>query len=100
MKLPKTLLPPNIPDSISQHAKWLSGEGAGSWFVIEKLDINYRITRYSPKGNIECENVFASNLDFDSTLDFNIDYPSHCLIVNVVQKGKRFRFKEVVSSGV
>lgn len=97
MKLPKTLSPSTIPGSISQHAKWLSGEGAGSWFVIEKLDNNYQITRYSPKGKVECENLFISNLDFESTLDFDMDYPSHCLVVNVIQKGKRIRFKEVSS---
>ena len=100
MKLPKTLVSPEIPGSISKDAKWLSGEGAGSWFVIEKLKSSYKIVRYSPKGIIECENVFTSNLKFDPTSEFNMDYPSHCQVVHVIQKGERIRFKEVASSGV
>ncbi len=83
MILPEPRLPKHVPDKV----KWLAGEGAGSWFLIENDNENhYKITRYSPEGKIECEGLFYSksrNLDLDR--GFKISYPSHCATVTLVQ---------------
>ena len=100
MKLPKTLPPPDVPGAIPKNAKWLSGEGAGSWFVIEKLKDNFLITRYSPTGVLECENNFKSSLPFNPKDDFTMNYPSHCAVVSVIQEGSKIIFKEDSSSEV
>lgn len=93
MKLPKILRQPELPACISSNAKWLSGEGAGSWFVIEEKSNHYLITRYSPKGNFECENRFEKEMDFDPKVSYQMDYPSHCSVVTVHQNGRKFRFE-------
>ena len=43
MKLKEPKKPKNIP----KNSHWLSGIGAGSWFVISKENNQYRILRYS-----------------------------------------------------
>ena len=90
MKLPKILPKPSLPSSISKNAKWLSGEGAGSWFVLEKIENGYFISRYSSKGDFECENHFTTGSDF------KIDYPSHCAIIHVIQNGQKIKFTGVL----
>lgn len=69
------------------HAKWHSGEGAGSWFLIQKLsDYQYLVTRYSPEGQIEFEGSFktseALNLE-----NISLTYPSHGLLLSLNENG-------------
>ena len=90
-----TLVAPPKPARIPFSAKWLGGEGAGSWFVLESLDDEFVITRYSPEGNVECKGFF----NFSEPGTFNVDeeyaitYLSHCQEVNVIQKGKKIKFE-------
>jgi hypothetical protein len=73
--LPNILPESNLPHHLPTSAKWLAGEGAGSWFVIEKTQGNsYKITRFSPEGNIECENLFQTDSEFALEEDFTITY--------------------------
>lgn len=91
MKLPKTLPAPALPSNLSSNAKWLAGEGAGSWFVIEPTSNAHRyvVKRFSPIGKLECESIFTSNDEFDLSRAYAISYPAHCLKVTVIQQGKR-----------
>lgn len=94
IELPKILASPELPPNLSSSAKWLAGEGAGSWFEFIRLenDISYRITRYSPKGSIECEGLFIANSDVDHNFEFQITYPSNCSIVCIFQKSRKIYF--------
>jgi len=93
MILPEPRLPKHVPDKV----RWLAGEGAGSWFLIENnLEKHYKITRYSPEGKIECEGIFYSifrNVDLER--DFKISYPSHCATVTLVQDKRTITLKRL-----
>ena len=84
--LPKILPAPSRPDVIPDNSKWLSGEGAGSWFSIKPYEnFKYYITRFSPKGKVECEGFFKTEKAVNLNGDFDIGYPSHCMEITVVQ---------------
>ncbi len=91
IKLPKILPIPALPGNLPPTTKWLAGEGAGSWFVIEmENDIQYRIGRFSPEGHIECEGLFKSiSKKIDLKKDYDITYPSHCATVTIIQEKEK-----------
>jgi len=85
-QLPKVLTQPEMPSNIGLNGKWLSGEGAGSWFVFEKKENRaVEITRFSPKGNFECKENFNLPSSFIITKNFSVTYPSNCSLVTVKQ---------------
>lgn len=86
--------PKERPTHVSNDAKWLSGEGAGSWFVIKetKMHFQYQVTRYSPEGEIECQELFYPNTEFSLKKEFEITYPAHCAKVSVIQENKMIFF--------
>jgi hypothetical protein len=90
VELKHTLKEPEKPDILSEKAFWLSGEGAGSWFHIEKSGELFRVYRYNPEGEMECSGLFY-NLN-DQNLDLTISYEflhiSHCGQVMIRQNGK------------
>ena len=91
IKLAKVLPEPALPTRLPAIAKWLSGEGAGSWFVIEEGEnsLQYKITRFSPGGIFECGGIFIAEKSFDLKKGFAMTYPSHCLKVTIIcDKGK------------
>jgi len=90
-----TLAEPTRPLNILPNAKWLSGEGAGSWFHIEKVKEYYIITRLSPEGKIECKGSFilASESNFEMDKAYKITYLSHCSLVTVIQNEIKHQFK-------
>jgi hypothetical protein len=97
-ELSETLPRPLSNGSIPQQAKWLSGEGAGSWFNIEKgKDEHFLITRYSPEGAMECHSVFGNDsvIGFDPTLPYEVAYLSHCEQVRVVQNEQEITLKRL-----
>ena len=86
--LPDVLPQPELPSNLPKSAIWLSGEGAGSWFVIQPKVENkhFHVSRYSPEGNLECEGLFKSEKhDFDPQKDFMLTYPSFCNIITIKQ---------------
>ncbi|MFT5513512.1 MAG: hypothetical protein ACI8SE_001920 [Bacteroidia bacterium] len=84
------------PSGLPSHAKWLSGEGAGSWFVIAQNGSDYTIKRYSDDGNIECEGIFKTTESFDINHNYELTYPSHCAKVSVIQRNVCFVFETIV----
>ena len=94
-KLPKILPQPKLPESLSNTARWLSGEGAGSWFIFLEGQDSVGIRRYSPCGNLECEGEFKTNELFYLEQAFTVTYPSHCLMVSVLQEGRMITLKRI-----
>lgn len=92
--LNNTLPTPVWPDHIPIDAQWLSGEGAGSWFSIEKHSDNYIISRYSPEGKIECKGNFIKegNSKFLLSHKYEFTYISHCNMVTIYQFGIFHKF--------
>ena len=83
--LPHPLRAAGIPDD----AKWLAGEGAGSWFSIVTLSPDkFEVTRYSTEGKVECRGIFAipAAQSFNPEKPYRIDYLSHCRKVIIRQK--------------
>ena len=94
--LPLVLEEPNRPSFLSVNAKWISGEGAGSWFDIFELDRKkklFEISRYSQEGELECRGIYLLNKDsgqFNLSDTFQITYPSNCQKVTYLQSGFRY----------
>jgi len=81
-------LPLNLPDT----AQWLAGQGAGSWFYIEKTDIDkrhFKILRYSPNGELECNRIYNSIMPLDITKPYQFSYLSHCALCTIIQNNKK-----------
>lgn len=77
------------------NAKWLSGEGCGSWFTIEKAEKGYLIARYNPEGKVECKGIFlqVTGSEIDLQAEFEFTYLSHCAEVNIIQHNINLKFK-------
>jgi hypothetical protein len=97
--LPLILPPPEeLPSNLSSSAKWLAGEGAGSWFVLESMsEGRFIIERFSPVGELECTGVFLSNAELNLSEEYSITYPSHCMKVTILQSDSAIRFKRLSS---
>jgi hypothetical protein len=79
---------PDIPDS----SHWLSGEGAGSWFIIDEFFEDFIIHRFSPAGQVEFSGVFGladSSIEFNVTLPYQVIHLSHFQTVNIQQGDQR-----------
>lgn len=100
IRLPKIVpAPEKLPPGLPKFVKWLSGEGAGSWFLIEKSTAKnqYVISRFSPEGALECSGVFSTDTPFDLNDTYHLDYPSHCKQVTVIQFEKKVVLKKPVA---
>jgi len=78
-----TLPPPIKKAGVPENAKWLSGEGAGSWFDCAFDGNMVHMRRYAPDGTLECSGFFTNNalsleLDVGRNADFEVVHPSHC----------------------
>ena len=64
--------PPERTEVIPKAAQWLSGQGKGAWFYIERTtSINqYRIQRFAATGSLDCDGIFE--LEKNDSL-FNIE---------------------------
>lgn len=90
-ELSETLPEPKPNERVPTEARWLSGEGAGSWFqIIKSKDGFFQIIRYSPEGSVECNSVFSNHtaIDFDPSLPFKVVHLSHCAQVRLIQLEK------------
>ncbi|NJK93769.1 MAG: hypothetical protein HC905_01520 [Bacteroidales bacterium] len=103
-KLDKQLLTATLPQpfkhpAIPQNAQWLSGEGAGSWFVFELEGTLLKVTRYSPQGVIECTGLYENRdaVEFLKTShSFTVAYPSNCKTVSLIVNGAEIQFRRAV----
>lgn len=97
MKLPEVLLAPELPESIATHAKWLAGEGAGSWFVVQpKSEYLFEVTRFDPYGEPECIGEFSSEIPILIEGDWSISYPSHCALVTLIIQNHKYTLNRMV----
>ncbi|MBI1268551.1 MAG: hypothetical protein GC193_14095 [Cryomorphaceae bacterium] len=97
LNLPDVLLAPERPWKVGEKAKWLAGEGAGSWFVVNQISIrNFEITRFDPQGEIECKGLFYSTDLLDLHDEWMITYPSHCAFVSLVIQDDVFTLKRIL----
>jgi hypothetical protein len=90
------LAPEQKSESIPIDAQWLSGEGDGSWFTIEKApDDDFIITRFSTKGKIECQSIFEciSDRPFSIDLPYSFVHLSHCKETRIKQNEETFIFR-------
>lgn len=94
--LVSTLPAPERHPAIPENAQWLSGEGAGSWFVFEFEGTLLKVTRYSPHGVIECTGLYE-NRDAIKLINghntFSVSYPSNCKMVSLKISGTEIRFQ-------
>ncbi len=100
IRLPKTALRSTLSapvrhKNIPENAKWLAGEGAGSWFVLNFRGAFLEATRYSPKGIKECSGLFISgNNEFPlAPGTYEITYPSHCKEITLLAGKKKLVYK-------
>lgn len=90
VNLPEVLQAPKLKPAKLAGAKWLAGEGAGSWFQIVACDNGrtpFLVRRFSEKGNFECGGYFKSDSALDLSDSYELTYPSHCMKVSVIQRG-------------
>ncbi len=95
----KTTLPePARPHSIPDNAQWLSGEGAGSWFLIKQTGNHYSITRFNDSGETECEGIFRKDkhASFDLNTPYRFVHLSHCNKVTIKQDEEQIEFFRVL----
>ncbi|GIV26948.1 MAG: hypothetical protein KatS3mg027_0762 [Bacteroidia bacterium] len=93
-----TLPPPERNPKIPHKAKWLAGEGAGSWFYIKQINSDIiNVTRFSPEGKIEFSGFFQTNNNktFVEKESYQITYPSHFQQISIIQKNQLFIFKKL-----
>jgi len=92
--LNSTLPEPEKASTIPAKARWLSGEGCGSWFHIQPLENDYQISRYNAEGEIEFNEKFRlskdNSIDFQKPFEFG--YLSHYKKVSIIQNAKTFEF--------
>jgi len=95
------LAAPDYPNILPTRCKWLGGEGYGVWFLLTKHESlhnnEYRIRRFSDKGNLDCDRVYAlkSKGAFFIDKEFEFAYISHCQKTTVAQNGKKFIFEYI-----
>jgi hypothetical protein len=90
------LIAPPKPNHLPMDVQWLSGEGCGSWFHILKQEFGgYVISRYSPKGDLECRGLFRQLVGplLNLKKEYTFTYVSHCASVNILQDNAVFTFK-------
>jgi len=92
-----TIHPPQKPNLIPKHSQSLLGQGAGTWFCIDKTitQNQYNIKRFTPKGNLDCDRIFEIE-DNGSIFDVNKPYQfvhvSHCAKCRIKQNENIFVF--------
>jgi len=96
----KTTKPaPERKAGIPEKAQWLAGEGAGSWFCLEKGKGNYiRVVRYAPEGVVECDALFeaVNNARLDPDTKYIITYNCDCRLVTIQQNGSIIKLRRVL----
>jgi len=92
-----TLKAPAGNGTIPENAQWLSGEGAGSWYVVEAQNSLLKVSRYSPEGKLECSHHYKNSKAQVTSPDnsFRITYPSNCNVVSFENWNIRLQFERI-----
>ena len=94
-----TIHAPNKNGVIPEHAQWLGGIGAGTWFCIDRVEDDvdlFRIRRYGSEGLLECDTSFkTSSSEFNIERAYSFTYISHCKICKILQNGTVFVFNSI-----
>ena len=95
--LNQVLEAPEIHAAIPGSAKWLAGEGAGSWYDIKPVGSFFHCMRFDEKGRIEFSSVFEiqGNGFIDFQHDYVFGYPSHFQKITLIQKNRIFILKNI-----
>jgi hypothetical protein len=93
-ELISTLPAPARHPAIPEDAKWLSGEGAGSWFAFNAVEDFLKVTKYSPEGRVECSGIYDGPVKElrDKNHSIHLDYLSDCREINLKIDGNRIKF--------
>ncbi|WP_373524550.1 DUF6695 family protein [Aquiflexum sp.] len=95
--LNQVLEAPKRHAAIPNTAKWLSGEGAGSWYDIKQIGTFFYCRRFDEKGRIEFSSFYELEgkelIHLDS--GFSFGYPSHFQRITLIQKNKIFVLKNI-----
>jgi hypothetical protein len=83
--------------AIPSSAKWLAGEGAGSWYDIKPIGSFFYCRRFDEKGRIEFSSVYEiEDKEFIHLHNgFSFGYPSHFQRITLIQKNKIFVLKNI-----
>jgi hypothetical protein len=89
-----TLPEPAKPWLLPATIHWLSGEAAGSWFLIEGNGKGYIAIRYSPEGEKEFMGKFTSKHGriFNINKPFQLTYPSQGRLITIIQGNYLYEF--------
>lgn len=74
---------------------YLTGIGSSAYFKLEttKTSNEYLITRFTDKGDIDCQNIFTTkDNSFDPKQNYNFVYDSNCNHCHIQQGEKTYRF--------
>ena len=83
-----------IANKLSKKAQWLSGEVAGSWFVVSQEKSGMiRIKRYTVLGKMECSSLFKSSTKLNLKRKYQITYPSDYSKVSLNQDGQKIQLE-------
>lgn len=90
-----TLAEPVRPLNLPDNCQWLAGEGAGSWFCIESVLDQFRVSRFRPLGVLECKGMFeiTNHSSFDIHSAYRFTYLSHCKRVALLQRGQTIQMQ-------
>ena len=97
-----TIFPPELPATIPETSKWLSGQGVGTWFDIKqtsKAD-EYLIQRFTPQGEMDCNRIFkieANESTFDIHKSYQFTHISHCKKCRIIQNEIIFTFNSIIN---
>jgi hypothetical protein len=89
---------PEKPTAINSNAKWLGGEGMGSWFDISHNQSTYTIQRWTEIGVLESDfHYIIVSGTIDLNMPYEYSYPSNSEVVTIVQKNTSVRFVKQVN---
>ena len=97
-ELESTLPQPQRHPDIPENAQWLSGEGAGSWFVLEFQKYLLKVTRFAFDGTVECSGLYeeTNGYNIDPHDSFRVDYPSNCKEVILKNSDANILFERTI----